>query len=440
MSKIYELTEVFTPMTPAYVTFVERDKDDVNDRLVRALELPGNQIVIYGHSGSGKTTLLENVLFRTYEKQINTNCMSGMTFEEVILDAFDQLEEFYVGEVTNNKKQKVDSKAQANYLAIKAQIGAVYENASGEKQVRMLPPQLTPQSLGRLLGQSGYCWVLEDFHKIEGLEKERLAQMMKVFVNLSNTYKDLKVIALGAVNTARHVVKADKEMKKRISEIHVELMQPEEILEIMDKGCKALNISMDHDVKDEIVNYSNGLASICHKLCYLMCKSAMVDCTVKQKVNFGYEDLQLALNDYVKDEEDTIKDAFDAALKLPKVETTLRVLAAQSIEGAHLEDLYQWAKSNNFKIVKRKLQEELSKLEQEEFGELVKYEESSGRYSFLDPFYLSFCMAYFQEKDMKATKRKMSEREMLEVFNNAFNSIKANFGSVELPAIQEFDI
>ena len=406
MSKIYELTEVFTPMTPAYVTFVERDKDDVNDRLVRALELPGNQIVIYGHSGSGKTTLLENVLFRTYEKQINTNCMSGMTFEEVILDAFDQLEEFYVGEVTNNKKQKVDSKAQANYLAIKAQIGAVYENASGEKQVRMLPPQLTPQSLGRLLGQSGYCWVLEDFHKIEGLEKERLAQMMKVFVNLSNTYKDLKVIALGAVNTARHVVKADKEMKKRISEIHVELMQPEEILEIMDKGCKALNISMDHDVKDEIVNYSNGLASICHKLCYLMCKSAMVDCTVKQKVNFGYEDLQLALNDYVKDEEDTIKDAFDAALKLPKVETTLRVLAAQSIEGAHLEDLYQWAKSNNFKIVKRKLQEELSKLEQEEFGELVKYEESSGRYSFLDPFYLSFCMAYFQEKDMKATKRK----------------------------------
>ena len=195
MKQIYELTEVFTPMTPAQITFVDRVKEDVNDRLVRALDLPGNQVVIYGHSGSGKTTLLENVLFRTYEKQINTHCMIGMTFIEVILDAFDQLEEFYVGEMTNNKKTKVDIKAKANYLAIKAQIGAVYENAAGEKQVRMLPPQLTPQSLGRLLGQSGYCWVLEDFHKIQGEEKNKLAQMMKVFVNLSIQFKDLKIVA-----------------------------------------------------------------------------------------------------------------------------------------------------------------------------------------------------------------------------------------------------
>ena len=124
---------------------------------MRALELPGNQIVIYGHSGSGKSTLLENVLYRTYEKQINTNCMKDMTFEQVILDAFDQLQEFYVNEVTNNKKTKIDLKAKADYLAIQAQIGAVYENAEGQKQVRVLPPQLTPQNLGRLLGQSGYC-------------------------------------------------------------------------------------------------------------------------------------------------------------------------------------------------------------------------------------------------------------------------------------------
>ena len=37
MSQSYGLTEVFTPMTPAVVTFVDRVKEDVNDRLVRAL-------------------------------------------------------------------------------------------------------------------------------------------------------------------------------------------------------------------------------------------------------------------------------------------------------------------------------------------------------------------------------------------------------------------
>ena len=244
MSEKHKLIEVFTPTSPAKVTFVERAKQDVNNRLVRGLELPGNQVVIYGHSGSGKSTLLENVLYRTYEKQVNTNCMQGMSFEEVILDAFDQLEEFYVNEVTNSKKNIVDAKAKADYLGIQAEIKKARETRVDEITSRILPPQLTPQSIGRLLGKSGYCWVLEDFHKIEGSDKKKLAQMMKVFVNLSSTYPDLKIVALGAVNTARQVVQYDKEMRKRVSEIHVTLMESDEIIEIIDKGCRALNLIM----------------------------------------------------------------------------------------------------------------------------------------------------------------------------------------------------
>ena len=57
MSKIHQLEDVFTPTSPAIITYVDRLKDDVNDRLVRALKLPGNQVVIYGHSGTGKSTL-----------------------------------------------------------------------------------------------------------------------------------------------------------------------------------------------------------------------------------------------------------------------------------------------------------------------------------------------------------------------------------------------
>ena len=100
-----------------------------------------------------------------------------------------------------------------------------------------------------------------------------------------------------------------------------------------------------------------------------------------------------------------------------------------------LDDLFQWSKDNLVRTTKKKLSEDLIKLEQEEFGELVKFEESSGRYSFLDPFYLSFCMAYFQEKDAKLKKQKISEREMMELFNNALKVIKSNFATEELGAI-----
>ena len=76
------LNEVFTPSRPARLTYVDRSK--VNDRIVRALRTPGMQVVVYGHSGSGKTTLLENVLFKVYERHIKTNCMKGMTYDQII--------------------------------------------------------------------------------------------------------------------------------------------------------------------------------------------------------------------------------------------------------------------------------------------------------------------------------------------------------------------
>lgn len=423
MRTIHQLEDVFTPTSPAVVTYVDRYKNDVNDRLVRALKLPGNQVVIYGHSGAGKSTLLENVLFRTYEKQIDTNCDETMTFEAVILDAFDQLKEFYVNEITNNKKKNIDVNAKAEYLVIKGQLGASLENSKGEKKIRALPPQLTSQSLGRLLGESGYCWILEDFHKVEKSEKVKLADMMKVFVNLSKKYKDLKVVALGAVNTAREVVNLNKEMRRRVSEIHVQLMSDEEIKSIVKKGCEALNLGIDDALQSDIAHHSSGLASICHRLCYIMCNEAYITETVEEKVFFSYVDLQKALSEYMKDEEDTLLDAFDSALKLEKVEPTLRVLANQNQQGGHIDDLYAWAKDNSVRISKKKLESDLPKLMKEEYGELVKLEENSQKYSFLDPFYKSFALAYFENKDNQLIRSRKSHDEMLNLFNSAFKTV-----------------
>ena len=61
----YDLNEVFTPSSPASLTFVERTS--VNYLLVEAIRTKGKQIVIYGHSGTGKTTLLHNKLLQTFK-------------------------------------------------------------------------------------------------------------------------------------------------------------------------------------------------------------------------------------------------------------------------------------------------------------------------------------------------------------------------------------
>ncbi len=277
----FQLKDVFTPTKPARIAFI--DREEINDKLVRALQMPGKQLIVYGHSGSGKTTLLANKLCQLYERHITTRCMKGMIFEQIMLDAFDQLEPFYTSEHNVAEKSEISSAITGNYFSIKCKINETAKTEQSKKEQRVLPPQLTPQALGKFLGSKKCCWVIEDFHKIDSEEKTKLAQLMKVFMDLSDEYSDLKIVAIGAVNTARQVVQYDDEMRNRVAEIHVALMTENEIENIVSKGEEALNIIFGNDFKSLIANYSNGLASVCHHLCLYMCEIVGINETSKTK-------------------------------------------------------------------------------------------------------------------------------------------------------------
>ncbi|MBS0602212.1 MAG: AAA family ATPase, partial [Proteobacteria bacterium] len=306
--------DVFTPTKPARIAFVERDA--VNDRMVNSLTTPGKQIVVYGHSGTGKTTLLVNKLTQLYETHITTRCMKGLKFEQLLLDAFDQLAPFYTSEKQSTLKSATGVDLGASYRLVQAKLTASESSDSSEKQARILPPQLTPQALGRFLGAQKACWVLEDFHKIDESEKQKLSQLMKVFMDLSDDYPELKIIALGAVDTARQVVDYDHEMRNRVAEIHVSLMTENEIGKIIEKGEEALNIKFSTQIKKLVSRHSNGLASVCHHLCLNMCIVAGIVETVQgPPVELTTANCEEAIKTYVEEASDSIKGAFSKALK-----------------------------------------------------------------------------------------------------------------------------
>ena len=205
----HDVRDVFTPTKPAILTFVERKA--INEKLVDSLRTPGKQLVVYGHSGSGETTLLINKLFQLYENHITTRCMSGLNFDQIIIDAFDQLNQYYISEETRTIKSGISGSLSAEYIGIKAKIDLSLSEDFQTKQHRIIPPQLTPQKLASFIGSAGCCWVLEDFHKIDDGEKKKLSQIMKIFMDMAVDYNDLKIIAIGAVGTAREVVAYDSE-------------------------------------------------------------------------------------------------------------------------------------------------------------------------------------------------------------------------------------
>jgi excinuclease UvrABC ATPase subunit len=141
----YQASQVFTPTSPARLNFVERK--EVNDRLVNALITPGKQIIVYGHSGSGKTTLIQNKLAQTYETDVITRCTGELTFEQLILDAFDRVGPYFVSGDKKASKTTTKSSISLDYIGLKTQLGSESEALHELTRSRVLPPQLTPATL-----------------------------------------------------------------------------------------------------------------------------------------------------------------------------------------------------------------------------------------------------------------------------------------------------
>jgi len=399
---MYTSREVFTPTTPARIAFV--DRDEVNDRLVNALTTPGKQIVVYGHSGTGKTTLLVNKLQQLYEDHITTRCMKGLKFEQLILDAFDQIAPFYTSEKSKSKKSQASVELSSSYNLLSAKIGSATNEESGEKRTRMLPPQLTAQALGKFLGGIKACWVLEDFHKIDESEKQRLSQLMKVFMDLSDEYPELKIVAIGAVDTARQVVEYDNELRYRVAEINVGLMTEEEIISIIRKGETALNIRFNPEIKKTVARHSNGLASVCHHLCLNMCDAADILTTYDgEPYQLTKKHCEIAVKTYVDEASDSIKSAFGKALKLRRknefnnAETIFRALSTLQETGVARYDILKRIQRTNQNYLDKTLKGYLTKLCTEEYGSVLRFDSSSGVYSFSDPIYRAYALAMYKK-------------------------------------------
>jgi len=427
--KNYLTRDVFTPTKPARIAFIERDT--VNDKLVNSLTTPGKQIVVYGHSGTGKTTLLVNKLTQLYERHITTRCMKGLKFEQLILDAFDQLAPYYTQERSTACKTVTGVDLGATYLMLQAKLSAQETSDSSEKQSRILPPQLTPQALGRFLGAQKACWVLEDFHKIDESEKDKLSQLMKVFMDLSDDYPELKIIALGAVDTARQVVDYDPEMRNRVAEVHVSLMTEAEISSIISKGEVALNVKFSQNIKQLVSRHSNGLASVCHHLCLNMCNAAGVNETSSDSpTELTRAHCEHAVKTYVEEASDSIKSAFDKALKQRRktqYENARLILDAMSTlneVGAARTEIHRRIQRSESKYPETNLKYLLPKLCTPEYGGILRFDSNSGLYSFADPIYRAYAIAQFQNKiphpSATATATEDFEQTLLRLLTEKF--------------------
>jgi len=420
----HKLGNVFTPSKHAKLTYVERP--DLESDLKKFLELPGMQIVLYGHSGCGKSTLVTNKLHELKIKYITTRCDSSTTFSDIIKHAFDKLDVFYNNEKTLRKTNTHKTDHFAKYREIGLSFTQESTNEQGCTSVRALPLQLTPQRLAELMGAANCIWIIEDFHKVSNPEKKKIADIMKIFIDTTNDFTDsiVKVICIGAVGTARELIELDTNLSTRIAEIYVPLLKESELGTIVETGFDLMNVKHNGGIKEKIIYYSNNLASICHQICYDICynKGFTKSSIVSKKI--GENDFKDAVVSYVRKNSDTFTRIYDKVCVNPNHKNVLIALVKCDKEFCSGNDIYkEFQKISN--LQRSKVTESIESLCTNEFEEVFRFDQNSKRFTFSSPFFQAFVKMKLALEKLENEERSARKVKKFDLDDEGLSSIES---------------
>ena len=401
------LESVFTPTKAASLNYVSRP--EIDNMLDSEMAIPGKQILVYGHSGSGKTSSVRNLLNKFGYSYVITQCESSTTFEQLILNAFDSLDTFIVSEKKSSRKISMSEKLESEYHSIKLSIGKTASQENCVTMTRLLPPQLTPQKLAQFMGKAGIVWIIEDFHKVAECEKKRIADVIKIFVDNANDYPISKIICIGACESAHELVLLDPNLRSRVSEVSVPLLNEEEIKAIVTNGFKLLNVIPCKSIVDKLVYYSDRLGASAHQMCMDICKKEGIEKTKLRKRFIGDISFQYAIEGFIRRSSDTFKSIYEAAVKNELGWYILKTFSRNTMEKLSFEEVRKIVNSRNRNFSDDAIQGKLQELSSPTFN-IIYYNNNSGKYALTSPFWHRFLKMQFSIELAEHNKKKHNNR------------------------------
>lgn len=251
-------------------------------------------------------------------------------------------------------------------------------------------------------------WVIEDFHKIKEEEKARLADVLKIFIDAANDFSSVKIICIGAVGSARELVNFDSNLYPRISELYVPLLSESEIKQIINLGCKCLNIEMSKALIEKIVFYSNQLASLTHQMCYEICFKNEVKNTKFFIKHLNDDQFKSAIEGYIDTNSDTLKGIYDSITKNKLVWYILKTVVSVEKESITFGEIKSRINTNRHSFKDDEIIQELKALSDEIVG-ILRFNSNSEKYSISTPFWGAFLKMQLAIEKAELTKRKKNK-------------------------------
>lgn len=398
-----KLETVFTPATAANINYITRK--EIDSILESEMSTPGKQIVVYGHSGSGKTSSVLKLLRDSGYNFIKTHCESCTTFEQLILNAFDELGVFVLSEKTKRVSNIYSGALEIEYKNIKAAIGRENSAEEGISMTRILPPQLTPQKLAQFLGVGKIVWLIEDFHKVCDTEKKRIADVIKIFVDNANDYELSKIICIGACQSAHELLQLDPNLKSRVSEVSISLLHDEEIKSIVENGFRLLRVEAPQSLIEKLVYYSDRLGASAHQMCMDICKGEGIMMTRWSQHKIDDTAFQFAIDGFIKRSSDTLKSIYEAAIRNEIGWYILKSFSKNTMDKLSIVQISQLVNIGKQHFTNEEIVAKLDELCSPACG-IIYYNTNSEKYALSSPFWHRFLRLQFSIENANKQKKK----------------------------------
>jgi hypothetical protein len=263
-------SDVFTPNSFPYHTYVAR-KGDQNERALRnALEIKNAVISVSGPSKSGKTVLVEKIIGTDNIIPIaGSQVESGAQLWDSILN--------WIGVPNSEQRTDTDSHKQNVGGEIKGGgsipglfevggAGKYSEESADSKAVATTTTRRGLEQVAREIASSDYTIFIDDFHYIEESQRADIARHIK-----SGAERGIRFCVASVPHRKDDVVRANPELRGRTHNVDIAYWSEADLAEIARVGFDQLNLVVSDELIRRIAKESCGSPQLTQAICLQYC-------------------------------------------------------------------------------------------------------------------------------------------------------------------------
>jgi hypothetical protein len=268
-TKLLTAHDVFTPSSFPEHNYIARDGDDLEDRLRFALKTKGQIVSLSGPSKSGKTVLVEKVVGK--DKLVMVVGAGIRAPDDVWTRVLDWIDA--PAEVTSQKSWQlragatVGAKAEAGVLVASSEAsGQVNTDFSRQTSGSERKNRRGMEQVIEELGGSELVVLVDDFHYMPREVQEEVAKQLKEAAR-----RELKIVTAAVPHRADDMIRANPELRGRITMIDVDYWRPRDLARIAKTGFDALNVDIEALSAERLAHQAAGSPQLMQALCLYSC-------------------------------------------------------------------------------------------------------------------------------------------------------------------------